>query len=51
MVRTIRETLSFNINSPRYQDLISRWKDLNVDLLQKIVEKVSAKIMMRIYLT
>jgi len=45
MVRTIRETLSFNTNSPRYQDLISKWKDLNVDLLQKIVKKVSAEIM------
>jgi predicted ATPase len=45
MVRTIRETLSFNTNSPRYQDLISKRKDLNVDLLQKIVKKVSAEIM------
>jgi predicted ATPase len=45
MVRTIRETLSFNTNSPRYQDLISKRKDLNVDLLQEIVKKVSAEIM------
>jgi len=47
MMRTILETLSFNVNSPGYQDLISRWKDLNVDLLQKIVKKVSAEIMMK----
>jgi len=46
MMRTIRETLSFNVNSPRYQDLINKWKDLNVDLLQNVVKKVSDVIMM-----